>query len=79
MRQRRKNRRRAQARGTTDFIDVQTVVGFEPDPVMIDDADNRNRNVEPPRGNGRDAVECAVVLQREMAERILDAVRERLR
>src|SRR4030081_2027010 len=60
MRQLRKNRRRTKARVTAYLFNIQTMVRFEPDPVMIDDADDRNRNVEPPRGNGSDAVECAV-------------------
>src|SRR3979490_147342 len=60
MRQPRKHRRRTKARVTAYLFNIQTMVRFEPDPVMIDDADDRNRNVEPPRGNGSDAVECAV-------------------
>jgi hypothetical protein len=60
MRQPRKDRRRTQAGVTAYLFYVQTMVRLEPDAVVIDDADNRDRNVKPPRGNGGDAVKCAI-------------------
>src|SRR6476620_12069591 len=60
MREPRKNRRRTQAGLTAYLFYVQTMVRLEPDAVVIDDADNRDRNVKPPRGNGGDAVKCAI-------------------
>jgi hypothetical protein len=59
MRQPRKNRRRTQAGVTAYLFYVQTMVRLEPNPVVIDDADNRDRNVKPPGCNGGDAVKCA--------------------
>ena len=44
----------------TDLLQAQAVMGFEPDPVMIDDADDGDRNIEPPGRDGSNAVECPV-------------------
>ena len=42
------------------FLHVHAVVGFEPNPVLIDDTDDCDRHLEPPRGDSRYSVEDAV-------------------
>jgi hypothetical protein len=47
-------------RVAADLLDVQAVMGLEPDPVAIDDAHDRDRDLEDRRGQMRDAFERSV-------------------
>jgi hypothetical protein len=44
--------RGAQARVSADLVDVEAVVGLEPDAVLVDDAHDRDEDVEEPGGEG---------------------------
>ena len=52
--------RRAESGAAVDLLHVEPVMRLEPDAVLIDEANNRDRYGEEPRGNARHPVEGAV-------------------
>jgi hypothetical protein len=54
------DRRGAKARTARDLTRVNAVVRFEPDAVVINDADDRDGNLEVARREARDTIKCSV-------------------
>ena len=54
------DRRGAQPGLPPDLGDIQSVVRLEPNAVVVDDADDRDWDVEAPRGNRGDTIKGAV-------------------